>query len=188
MYHSQRNPVEIIQMLTQLVKSGKLVLLPSQTGWWMVADSWHKEALAQLMAALQAVGERELVIHIEAIGILQNYVSQVPDIAWDWMEMSERTLWMGFDTFRGLASQIESMGMRCWLCLNRELLWQQILRRLGHALVGACLVTLPTTALLTEWQLVHLDSLQLPERQYLPDKVRLAYDGSIKQLIVGKNL
>jgi tRNA A37 threonylcarbamoyladenosine synthetase subunit TsaC/SUA5/YrdC len=169
----------MIETVKQL-KSGSLCLYPSSLGWWLIADSWNKEAMRALRAVRHTLAQQELVLHIESIGLLSQYVPEVPDVAWDWMEMNRRPLWIKFEQYHLLPEGIEAGEL--WICLNKEEAWHKLLNRMGHPVAG---ILLGDTYVLDDAWKVHIPEMTLPKKRHRPDKVHLLNNGTIQSLEKG---
>jgi hypothetical protein len=168
--------IEIVKKL----KAANLCLFPSSLGWWLIADSWKKEGIGRLKEIKHTMAQKEWVLHIESIGLLSQYVAEVPDIAWDWMEMNQRPLWMKFEQYHCLPGGVE--GNDFWISLSKEENWRKLLNRVGHPVIG---ILLGDTYILDDTWDVYLPAMTLPKQRHRPDKVHLLNNGTIQSLEKG---
>ncbi|WP_038028806.1 Sua5/YciO/YrdC/YwlC family protein [Thermonema rossianum] len=169
----------MIETVKQL-KTGNLCLYPSSLGWWLIADSWKKEATGRLMHIKGTLAQKEVVLHIESIGLLSQYVAEVPDIAWDWMEMNRRPLWVKFEQYHLLPEGVAADEL--WISLSKEESWHKLLNRIGHPVVG---ILLGDTYILDDAWNVYVPAMTLPKQRHRPDKVHLLNNGTIQSLEKG---
>lgn len=85
------NPA-IYQEAIQSLKSGGVILYPSDTLWALGCDARFDTAIEKLFVIKNRPIEKGLIILISKIEQLNEYVEQVPDIAWDLVEFAEDPL------------------------------------------------------------------------------------------------
>lgn len=82
------------------LREGKIVSFSDECGKWLACDACNEEAVAQLSAGADAH------VLIDHPGKLGTYVNELPDTAWDLMEMSEKPLIIYLSDIRNLANAI----------------------------------------------------------------------------------
>lgn len=83
--------IDYHEALTGL-RQGGVLLFPTETGWCAGADARSAEAVAGLDALVPPTSPDAHTLLIAEVGQLSQYVAQVPDVAWDWVEFSEKPL------------------------------------------------------------------------------------------------
>lgn len=74
------------------LRQGGVLLFPTETGWCLGADARSAAAVGKLDALAPPTSIDAHTLLIAEIGHLSQYVAQVPDVAWDWVEFSEKPL------------------------------------------------------------------------------------------------
>lgn len=74
------------------LRRGGVLLFPTETGWCLGTDARSAEALARLDALVPPTAPDAHTLLLADIGHLSQYVAQVPGVAWDWVEFSEKPL------------------------------------------------------------------------------------------------
>ncbi len=85
------NPA-IYQDAIQSLKSGGVIIYPSDTLWALGCDARFDKSIEKLFEIKQRPIDKGLIVLISKIEQLNEYVEQVPDIAWDLLEFAEDPL------------------------------------------------------------------------------------------------
>ncbi len=76
----------------QTLKNGGVILYPSDTVWGLGCDPYNKEAVKKLFDIKKRASSKAVITLISDIGQLNQYVTDVPEIAWDLVEFAEDPL------------------------------------------------------------------------------------------------
>ena len=76
----------------QTLKSGGVLLYPSDTIWGLGCDVRNEQAIEKILELKNRPASKGLIVLISKIEQLSEYVEQVPDLAWDLVEFAEDPL------------------------------------------------------------------------------------------------
>jgi L-threonylcarbamoyladenylate synthase len=76
----------------QTLKSGGVLLYPSDTIWGLGCDVRNEQAIDKILALKNRPSTKGLIVLISKIEQLSEYLEQVPDLAWDLVEFAEDPL------------------------------------------------------------------------------------------------
>ncbi len=76
----------------QTLKSGGVLLYPSDTIWGLGCDVRNDQAIDKILELKNRPASKGLIVLIAKIEQLSEYVEQVPDLAWDLVEFAEDPL------------------------------------------------------------------------------------------------
>ena len=96
MYH------EAIQHLRQ----GDILLYPSDTLWGLGCDARNEKALDKIIDLKQRIDSELLVVLISKIEQLSEYVIEVPEIAWNLVELAEKPLTVIYPKGKSLPAKL----------------------------------------------------------------------------------
>lgn len=106
---------EIIKAL-EVLRSGGIILYPTDTVWGLGCDATDENAVKHIFEIKKRADAKAMLVLIDNPGKLQSYVDEVPDIAWDLIEMAEKPLTIIYPQARNLASNLvaedKSIGIR----------------------------------------------------------------------------
>ncbi|NJD25921.1 MAG: threonylcarbamoyl-AMP synthase [Betaproteobacteria bacterium] len=70
-----------------LLRSGELVAFPTETVYGLGADAANPAAVAKIFAAKGRPADHPLIVHVAGHDAVDHWAEQVPDAAWELMEM-----------------------------------------------------------------------------------------------------
>lgn len=96
---------DITQALAVL-RSGGLILYPTDTIWGIGCDATNPEAVKKIYALKQREETRSMLVLLPSEGMLSGYVAQVPDIAWQLIEVADKPLTLIYPGAKNLATNL----------------------------------------------------------------------------------
>ena len=125
-----------LPQLLKVLKSGGIILYPTDTIWGIGCDATNTEAIEKIYALKKREDLKSMLLLLDNESRLQTYVSQVPEIAWELISVSDKPITIIYPGAKNLASNLpakdDSIGIRISLDpFNRELIQQ-----LGKPLVS----------------------------------------------------
>ena len=105
-----------INKALEVLKAGGLILYPTDTVWSLGCDAANETAVQRIFELTGVGNVNEIFALVDNPGRLQSYVDEVPDIAWNLVEMAERPLTIIYPGARNLAKNLitkdKSVGLR----------------------------------------------------------------------------
>lgn len=95
-----------INKALEILKSGGLILYPTDTVWGIGCDATNPEAVAKVYALKRREDSKSLIILLDSENKLQSYVSEVPDVAYDLIAYAEKPLTIIYSGAKNLASNL----------------------------------------------------------------------------------
>lgn len=93
-----------------------MILYPTDTVWGIGCDATNAEAVAKVYAIKHRDDSKALICLADSVDRVQRYVREVPDVAWDIMELAEKPTTVILDGAVNLAPNLiaedGSIGMR----------------------------------------------------------------------------
>ena len=118
------------------LRNGGVVLFPSETGWCLGADARPPEAVAKLDALLPPTVPDAHTLLIADVGQLSQYVAQVPDVAWDWVEFSEKPLTIVYPKGKNVSPAALTTDGRIAIRLLRDDFARNLVHRFGRGVLS----------------------------------------------------
>ena len=105
-----------IKKALEVLRSGGLVLYPTDTIWGIGCDATNVEAVKRVYALKQREETRSMLVLLHSEGQLPGYVTEVPDIAWQLIEVADKPLTLIYPKAKNLAANLVgedgSIGIR----------------------------------------------------------------------------
>lgn len=123
-----------VQATLTALKEGQLVLIHDRKAAYLAASTRKPEAVKKAMGLVSEENLQEAFVAIGEATQLYNYVTQIPDLAWDIMEYAEKSLHIVFDGGKGIPERLlQNEKIRIMLVLKDPL--HSILRKLQQGIL-----------------------------------------------------
>lgn len=105
-----------LQQALRVLQTGGVILYPTDTVWGIGCDATNKEAVDRIFRIKQREDAKSMLVLLDAAGKLQGYVSEIPDMAWELIDMAQRPMTIIYPNARNLAQNLlaedGSIGIR----------------------------------------------------------------------------
>lgn len=107
---------EDIKQAVEVLRGGGVILYPTDTVWGLGCDATNEEAVRRVYDIKRRSDAKSMLVLVDSMARLQGYVDEVPDMAWDLVELSERPLTIIYPGAKNLARNLlpedGSIGIR----------------------------------------------------------------------------
>jgi len=107
---------EDLKKACEVLHTGGLILYPTDTVWGIGCDATNEEAVRSVYALKRRTDHKAMLVLVDSPAKLHNYVSDVPAIAWELIEASNKPLTIIYPNAANLAfnllSEDGSVGIR----------------------------------------------------------------------------
>ena len=105
-----------IKKALEVLKSGGVILYPTDTIWGLGCDATNPEAVKRIYEIKKREDSKSMLVLMENPALLERYVDEVPDVAWDLVEISTTPLTVIYPGAKNLAANLiagdGSVGIR----------------------------------------------------------------------------
>lgn len=127
---------EDVQAALECLRRGGVVIYPTDTIWGIGCDATNAEAVRRVFQIKQRAEAKALIVLTDSQERLARYVSGVPDVAWDMMELATRPLTLVLDGAHGLAPELLSEDGSVGIRITQEPLSNELCFRLMRPIVS----------------------------------------------------
>lgn len=107
---------EDIRNSLKILKEGGVILYPTDTVWGLGCDATNNEAVEKIFRIKSRNDGKSLIILVDSVAMLERYVKDMPEIAFELIEVSETPITIIYPKAKNLASAIPaedgSVGIR----------------------------------------------------------------------------
>lgn len=107
---------EEINKALEVLKSGGVILYPTDTIWGLGCDATNQAAVDKLLKIKNRPAEKSLIVLLDVDNKIQSYINEVPEVAYDLIEYAENPLTIIFSGAKNLAANVinedGSVGIR----------------------------------------------------------------------------
>lgn len=127
---------EDIKKAFEVLVSGGLILYPTDTIWGIGCDATNEEAVHRVYELKRRVDSKALITLLDNPIKLDYYIDEVPTIAWDLIELSEKPLTIIYDGARNVAPNLMAEDGSLAIRITKEKFSQELCKRFRKALVS----------------------------------------------------
>lgn len=125
-----------IKKACEVLKSGGVILYPTDTVWGIGCDATNEEAVKRVYEIKQRSDSKSMLVLIENPAKLQQYLTEVPDIAWDLIELTEKPLTIIYDGAKNLAPNLLADDGSIGIRVTDELFSRELCRQFRKPIVS----------------------------------------------------
>ncbi|RHE93825.1 L-threonylcarbamoyladenylate synthase [Bacteroides intestinalis] len=108
--------IEDIKKACQVMNEGGVILYPTDTIWGIGCDATNEEAVRRVYQIKQRSDSKAMLVLVDSPVKVDFYVQDVPEVAWDLIEVADKPLTIIYSGARNLASNLiaedSSVGIR----------------------------------------------------------------------------
>lgn len=108
--------IEDIKKACQILNEGGVILYPTDTIWGLGCDATNEEAVRRVYEIKQRSDSKAMLVLVDSAVKVDFYVQDVPEVAWDLIELADKPLTVIYSGARNLASSLlaedGSVGIR----------------------------------------------------------------------------
>lgn len=119
-----------------MLVSGGLILYPTDTIWGIGCDATNEEAVHRVYELKRRVDSKALITLLDNPIKLDYYIDEVPSLAWDLIELSEKPLTIIYDGARNIAPNLMAEDGSLAIRVTKEKFSQELCKRFRKALVS----------------------------------------------------
>ncbi len=107
---------DVLKKATEVLKQGGIIVYPTDTVWGIGCDAKNKEAVARIYTLKKRADAKSMLCLVSNVAMLERHISEVPDAAYDIIDLSENPTTIIFDNPIGVAPNLiapdNSLGIR----------------------------------------------------------------------------
>ena len=127
---------EDIRCAVEVMNQGGIILYPTDTIWGLGCDATNADAVRRIYEIKQRTDAKALISLVDSETKVQFYVKEVPEVAWDVMELSERPMTIVFDGGRNLAPNLLAEDGSVAIRITKEAFSKELCMRMKRAVVS----------------------------------------------------
>lgn len=127
---------EDIKKACEVLQAGGLILYPTDTIWGIGCDATNDEAVQKVYDLKRRMDHKAMLVLIDNPIKLETYVSEVPEITWELIEVADKPLTIIFSGARNLSSKLLGEDGSVGIRVTREEFSRRLCERFRKPLVS----------------------------------------------------
>mgnify|MGYP002627005869 CR=1 FL=1 len=120
----------------RILKQGGVILYPTDTVWGIGCDATNEQAVKRIFEIKQRDDSKAMLLLMDTPGRLRQYVREVPDMAYDLIELATRPMTIIYPQAYALAPQLIAEDGSVGVRITNEVFSKTLCQRLGRPVVS----------------------------------------------------
>ncbi|MBQ7989228.1 MAG: threonylcarbamoyl-AMP synthase [Bacteroidaceae bacterium] len=133
---TQKEIAEDIRQAVQTMRSGGLILYPTDTIWGIGCDATNADAVRRIYELKQRDDSKALICLVDSPNRMQQYSRSIPDVAWDLIDYAQNPLTLIVDGALNLAPNLVAQDGSIAIRVTRERISHDLCYRFQKAVVS----------------------------------------------------
>ena len=133
---SSNNFTQDLFKCLETLKSGGVILYPTDTIWGLGCDATNEKAVKRIYNIKKRSDEKSMLVLLDNPNKIPSYINEMPEIAWDLIELTEKPLTIIYSNAKNLAKNLigqdESVGIR----ISEDEFNQKLIQRFKKPIVS----------------------------------------------------
>jgi len=118
------------------LNAGQVILYPTDTVWGLGCDATNEEAVSRVFKIKQRLDSKALIVLVDSVMKLEGYVVNMPEVAYDLIEVSDKPLTIIYDEVRNLAPNLVAQDGSVAIRVTHEAFSQLLCQRFKRPIVS----------------------------------------------------
>lgn len=127
---------EDIRQAIKVLREGGLILYPTDTIWGIGCDATNVKAVERIYRLKQREDSKAMIVLLDNENILQQYVRDIPEIAWQLIEVSDKPLTIIYPGAKNLAPNLVAENGSIGIRIVKEEFCQNLIMRFKRPVVS----------------------------------------------------
>jgi L-threonylcarbamoyladenylate synthase len=127
---------EDFQKALEVLQEGGLILYPADTVWGIGCDATNAVAVTKLLQMKRRPPGKPFIVLVDQAGKIPQYLSEMPELAWDLIEVSEKPLTIVYEGAKNLAANALATDGSIGIRVTREIFSQALCQRFRKPIVS----------------------------------------------------
>ncbi len=125
-----------IEQVSTLIKDGACVILPGDTVYGISCDATNAEAVQKVIDIKGRDKSKSFIILVDSDAMLERYVKEVPEIAWELIDSAVDPLTIVFPEAVGLATGVAAQDGSIAIRITSDELSKKLIRKIRRPLLS----------------------------------------------------
>lgn len=125
-----------IKKAVEVMKKGGVILYPTDTVWGIGCDATNADAVAKVYAIKHRDDSKALICLVDSDARIQRYVRNVPEVAWNLLELAEKPTTVILDNAVNLAPNLIAEDGSIAMRITRESFSKKLCYRFQKPIVS----------------------------------------------------
>jgi L-threonylcarbamoyladenylate synthase len=125
-----------LEKALEILRNGGIILYPTDTIWGIGCDATNSEAVKRIYDLKKRADSKSMLVLMENVGRLSGYLNEIPDIAYDLIELTDKPLTIIYDGAKNLAANLIAEDGTIGIRVTEESFSKQLCSRFRKPIVS----------------------------------------------------
>lgn len=127
---------EDIKQCLEVLRKGGIILYPTDTIWGIGCDATNSNAVKRIYALKQREDQKSMLVLLENPNLIVSYIDEMPEVAWELIEFSEKPTTIIYDKAKNLPSNLVADDRSIGIRITREAFTCELIKRFRKPVVS----------------------------------------------------
>lgn len=125
-----------IKKAIEVLNKGGVILYPTDTVWGIGCDATNEEAVKKIYDIKRRSDSKSMLVLVDSAVKVEGYVADMPAVAWDLIELTNKPLTIVYEGARNLAKNLIAEDGSIGIRVTNEVFSKQLCLRFKRAIVS----------------------------------------------------
>lgn len=120
----------------EVLRKGGVILYPTDTVWGLGCDATNPEAVKRIFEIKQREDVKSMLVLIENPNMLNSYVREVPEVAWQLIEVADKPMTIVYPGAKNLSPNLIAHDGSIGIRITTESFTEQLIQRFRKPVVS----------------------------------------------------
>lgn len=127
---------EDLKKALEVLQNGGIILYPTDTVWGIGCDATNEQAVKRIYEIKQRADSKSMLVLLDKAPKLGNYIEEIPELAWDLIEMADKPTTIIYDGAKNLAANLIAENGSIGIRITSEAFTQKLIERYKKPIVS----------------------------------------------------
>jgi len=125
-----------VKKALEVLQSGGVILYPTDTIWGIGCDATNEAAVKRVYEIKRRADSKSMLVLMENVNLLERYMQEVPEIAYDLIEVTDKPMTIIYPGAKNLAANLLAEDGSVGIRITTERFTQQLIQRFRKPIVS----------------------------------------------------
>jgi L-threonylcarbamoyladenylate synthase len=126
----------LVQECVKALQENKTILYPTDTVWGLGCDATNTAAVSKIYTLKNRVASKSLIILVDSITMLQDYITDIPKVALDILEKATKPTTIIYKNPKGLATNVVAEDNTVGIRIPNDVFCKKLISEFGKPIVS----------------------------------------------------
>lgn len=133
---SSNNFTQDLSKCLETLKNGGVILYPTDTIWGLGCDATNEKAVERIYNIKKRNDQKSMLVLLDNPNKIPSYINEIPEIAWDLIELTEKPLTIIYSNAKNLAKNLIAQDGSVGIRISEDEFNQKLIQRFKKPIVS----------------------------------------------------